>query len=197
MSNAGNSQRGRQVQMPSAVALAKEGIFRVMAPASRRQRSRFTRERRRCRSAAACWVRSRRTDRNAKRAGRFGNSAASQMPSFGRARSNEARLGLPISRMIVGTRRIGWARSDFRTRRRLVVNRSRSRRVALERYINWHRKTDGHEARDRIWADARCVGRLRRRLTAAADQGQSQRANNGRPHTILRERLSAAAALAA
>jgi len=111
------------------------------------------------------------------------------------ARSNSPRLGFPISRMIVRTRRMAWARCDFRARSRVVVNWSR--RVAPERYIKRHRQTDGHEARELVWADARCISHLRRRLTAATNQCQSERANNGRPQAILPEGLSAAAALAA
>src|SRR3974390_1309500 len=113
------------------------------------------------------------------------------------ARSNNPRLGFPISRGIVRTSRMAWARCDFRTRGLLVVNRNGPRRIAPERYIKRHRQTDGHEARELVGADARCISRLRRRLTAATNQRQSERANNGRPQAILPERLSAAAALAA
>jgi len=111
------------------------------------------------------------------------------------ARSNSPRLSFPISRMIVRIRRMPWARGDFRARSRVVVNWSR--RVAPERYIKRHRQTDGHEARELVWADARCISHLRRRLTAATNQCQSERANNGRPQAILPEGLSAAAAPAA
>jgi hypothetical protein len=111
------------------------------------------------------------------------------------ARSNGPRLSFPISRMIVRTRRMAWESCDFRARSLLVVNWSR--RIAPERYIKWHRQTDCHKARELVWADARCLSRLRRRLTAATNQRQSERANNGRPQAILPERLSAAAALAA
>jgi hypothetical protein len=76
------------------------------------------------------------------------------MPGLGGARLNGARDSLAISGIIFRTSRIARARCDFRTRSRLVVKSSGRRRIALERYVKWHRQTDGHEARDRIWADA-------------------------------------------
>ena len=85
----------------------------------------------------------------------------------------------------------------MRLRSRSTVNWSSSRGIAPERYSIWHRQTNRHEARELVGANARCCGNLGRRLTAAADQGHSQRANKKRPQAILPKRLSSAAALAA
>jgi hypothetical protein len=113
-------------------------------------------------------------------------------------RLNDPRFNLSISSTIIRSSRIARARCDFRTRSGFVVSWSRPRGIAPERYVNWHRQTDGHEARERVGAGAGCRSDLRRRrLTAAADQDHSQRANEKRPQTILPKRLSSAAALAA
>jgi hypothetical protein len=76
------------------------------------------------------------------------------MPGFGCTRLNGARDRLAISRMIVRISRIARARCDFRARSRLVVKGSGRRGISLERNVKRHRQTDGHKARDRIWADA-------------------------------------------
>ena len=83
-----------------------------------------------------------------------------------------------------------------RLRSRSTVNRSSPRGIAPERY-SCHRQTNRHKARELVGANARCCGNLGRRLTAAAGQGHSQRANKKRPQAILPKRLSYAAALAA
>jgi hypothetical protein len=76
------------------------------------------------------------------------------MAGMSAARSNGARLNLRISRMIARTSRMARAPCDFRVRSRLVVNWSGLRRIAPERYLDRHRQTNRHEARERIGADA-------------------------------------------
>jgi hypothetical protein len=119
------------------------------------------------------------------------------MPSSG-GRSNTPQSDLPIPRAIILTSRIARARLDFRTRGGLIANLGGPPGIAAERYFNRHRQIDRHNAGERIGTGAWCFSCLeQRRLTAATDQGHSQRADEKRPQTILPKRLSFAAALAA
>jgi hypothetical protein len=132
----------------------RNGLNKPGRNGSRRQRSPFSQECGGCRSAAAPLVGSHGTDGNVKRARRGGRCTASCMPDFGSTRLNGARDRLPMSRTIIRTRRIARARCDFRARSGLVVKGSGRRRIAPERYLDWHRQTNGHKARERIWAGA-------------------------------------------
>jgi hypothetical protein len=188
----------KQLRGGAPLANSKTASSECRRPGSRRQRLPFSQKCRRCPNTAWSLVRSIGTDRNAKRARRVGNCMASYMLSFGCGPLNGPRSNLPISRTIIRTSRIARARCGFRTRSGFIVSWSGPRRIAPERYFKWHRHTNGHKARERVGASAGCSGYLvRRRLTAAADQGHSQRANKKRPQTILPKRLSSAAVLAA
>jgi hypothetical protein len=76
------------------------------------------------------------------------------MPGLGGTRLNGARDSLAILGIIFRTSRIARARCDFRTRSGLVVKGSGRRRIAPERNVKRHRQTNGHKARERIWAGA-------------------------------------------